>query len=244
MVALEGVPPSIAEAIEYLAEPHTESQLAQRIPTLDADWIAWLCAHLSSSGILTDTPRPPPPEVFIYGQGALARRLSTAIDQAGVSVGGLPEEFLGQHHNDRLVILAERQVEPDRALTAKLTGFGIPHLVVRIEPSRAVVGPLVVPGRTACVRCDDLAHCVLDCQWPTVLAQLCAASVSPDPGLLGWAVATASAQVRAWVGGTQPEALGRCLELGLDDFRLRTRSWPRQPDCTCLRPGAEAHAGR
>jgi len=233
VTVLEGVPAKIADALALLAEPHTKAELARRLPDLQPAWIDWLCAHLSSTGLLTDTPPPPPAEVVVLGQGRLARSLAASLSEVGIVTQRRPPDPTVGHFGQHLVILADARVEPDRALTTQLTSSATPHLVVRLEPSRAVVGPLVVPGQTPCVRCDDLGRCHRDSQWPMVLAQLCSTSTAPDSGLLSWAVATAVTQVRAWLARAEPESLGRCLELGLADFRLRSRTWSAQPACGC-----------
>ncbi len=129
-----------------------------------------------------------------------------------------------------------RSAEPDRALTDALFRAGRPHLVVRLEPDRAVVGPLVLPGRTPCVRCQDLQRCRLDDAWPHLLAQLCREPVEPEPTLLAWAASTAAVQVRAWLNDGSPDTAGSTLELGLADFRLRSRAWTAHPRCGCLVP--------
>ena len=108
--------------------------------------------------------------------------------------------------------------------------------MVRLEPDRAVVGPLVIPGRNPCVRCQDLNRCHLDAAWPHLLAQLCREAVAAEPTLLSWAASTAAVQVRAWFAGGSPETTGSTLELGLTDFRLSSRAWPAHPRCGCLLP--------
>lgn len=232
-VLLDGVPPQIDDAIQLLTEPHTKAQLAARLPDLDRSWVEWLCAHLGSAKLLATPPRPRG-QVLVCGYGPLARDLAAALTLSGVQTRSLPNAEISTFADpDALVVLADHQIEPDRAVTSQLASNQVPHLVVRLEPARGIVGPLVVPGQTACVRCDDLAHCHLDDQWPLLLAQLCTTTATPDAGLLGWAVATAVAQVRAWLDHQPPETLGRCLELDSADFRLRSRSWPMQPTCGC-----------
>ena len=45
--------------------------------------------------------------------------------------------------------------EPDRELVDAWTRHGTPYVLVRLTEGRAVVGPFVVPGRTACLRCVE-----------------------------------------------------------------------------------------
>lgn len=234
MVALEGVPPQVATLVDLLAEPRTQAELAARLPELDPSWIEWVCANLGSAGLLATPEVTPSPEVLLCGLGGLARELAAALTRSGVTVRRAHSGPGDTHDPQRLVVLAEAQVEPDRALTAQLAAAQVPHLVVRVEPSRAVVGPLVVPGRTACVRCLDLVACQFDPKWPLTLAQLCRVSPATEPGLAAWAVATAVTQVRAWLSGIEPETLGRTIELGSADFRLHSRAWTPHPDCGCV----------
>ena len=58
------------------------------------------------------------------------------------------------------------------AEAAELTRAGIAHLAVAGVEGVAVVGPLVRPGRSACLRCLDLARSERDPAWPLILAQL------------------------------------------------------------------------
>jgi hypothetical protein len=47
----------------------------------------------------------------------------------------------------------------------------VPHIAVRADEAIGVVGPLVVPGHTACLRCADLTRAERDPAWPLILAQ-------------------------------------------------------------------------
>jgi hypothetical protein len=230
-IVFDHVPEQLADAVALLAQPRTRAELTAQLLTLDPDWIDWLCDHLTNLGLLTECPPMPALTVSVSGQGPLATQIANALTQLRMRVSRRTVEP-GDPSTD-LVVLADRFAEPDRALTDQLCAAGTPFLVVRLEPARAVVGPLVVAGTTACLRCDDLAHCQLDRHWPRVLAQLCQRPTIPDPGLLAWAVATASIQARSWAETGVAEVLGRCLELDLPDFRLRSRDWPPDPGCVC-----------
>ena len=47
-----------------------------------------------------------------------------------------------------------------------------PHLLVRVRDGNGLVGPMVVPGVTSCLRCADLHRSDHDAAWPAVAAQL------------------------------------------------------------------------
>ena len=100
-----------------------------------------------------------------------------------------------------------------------------------------VVGPLVLPGRTPCLRCIELTRSDLDPCWPVLSSQLPAAGEGEQgcDGPLALAVAAqAVMQVLAMVDATtDPAALGGTLELVLPDWRWRRRTWPVHRDCGC-----------
>jgi hypothetical protein len=128
-----------------------------------------------------------------------------------------------------------------------------PHLPVLIRETTALVGPLVVPGRTPCCRCVELARGDRDPAWPSLSAQLLGSArrVEPcDVVLATLAAALAVAAVLAFldaadaadgaipadgadgVGAATP-ALGAVLEIGLADLRLRRRTVRSYPGCGC-----------
>lgn len=135
-----------------------------------------------------------------------------------------------------LVVLAPgraEQLEDAR----RLVDDGTPHLLAEVRGAVGVVGPLVLPGRSACLTCLDLTRTDLDPQWPALAAQLASPSRCRDAcdGPLAVMVAAqAVQQVLALVDGTtDPAAVGGTLELALPDWRWRRRSWPLHDACGC-----------
>lgn len=138
-----------------------------------------------------------------------------------------------------LVVLAP--CRPDQLDDARgLFDPTTPHLLAEVRETVGVVGPLVLPGRTACLRCLDLTRTDLDPDWPALAVQLSMPSRSRlvCDGPLAVAVAAQAAfQVLALVDGTtDPAAVGGTLELALPDWRWRRRSWPLHPQCGCVLP--------
>jgi DNA-binding MarR family transcriptional regulator len=132
---------------------------------------------------------------------------------------------------DLTVVVADGP-EVDRVITDHLLRLDQPHLLVRSLGDAAWVGPLVLPGRTSCVRCADLTRRDADPDWPMVLPQLARLRL-PVPDLLtGWAAATAAAQALAFLDGRVPEAAGATLELTAE-LRTELRPWPAHPECGC-----------
>lgn len=114
-----------------------------------------------------------------------------------------------------------------------------PHLPVVIRETTAVIGPLVLPGRTPCLRCVELTRGDRDPAWPALAAQLIGdpQGVQPcDVGLASAAASIASLHVLAWLDrGTAdpPPSVGGTVELSLVDLRLRRRTVRAHPGCGC-----------
>ena len=135
-----------------------------------------------------------------------------------------------------LVILAGRQLGGGHA--TDLTRQRVPHLAVLAGEAIGVVGPLVIPGRTACLRCLDYVRAANDPSWPLILAQISRRRPEPaacDTVLAAAVAAQAAAQALLALDKTPAAsaAVNGTLELVLPDWRWRRRSWPPHPACPC-----------
>lgn len=118
------------------------------------------------------------------------------------------------------------------------------QLTVAVREGAVVIGPLVLPGRTSCLRCAELHRTDRDPRWPAVAAQLVAgptpAMREPTSVLASLAAALAAAQVLHHLDGVRmPDVLEATLELHPPDWQLRRRSWPPHPECGCLETAAD-----
>jgi bacteriocin biosynthesis cyclodehydratase domain-containing protein len=137
-----------------------------------------------------------------------------------------------------LVVLTELTL-PD--LIEELMRDRVPHLVLRAAEAIGVVGPLVQPGRSACLRCVDLRKADGDPQWPKVLAQATFTRAQPqacDTVLAAMTAAVAAAQALAFIDrpgvpGSLPAAANGTLEVVLPDWQWRRRTWAPHPACGC-----------
>lgn len=114
----------------------------------------------------------------------------------------------------------------------------LPHLMVYAGEALGVVGPLVQPGATACLRCLDLTRTDHDPAWPLILAQItrrCADPPACDPVLAAAVAAQAAAQVIAFADGTSlaGATANGTLELVLPAWNWRRRTWLPHPACIC-----------
>jgi bacteriocin biosynthesis cyclodehydratase domain-containing protein len=146
-----------------------------------------------------------------------------------------------------VVVLADAAVwDPNLAL--RLITGRVPHLAVHAREASVVVGPLVLPGRTSCLRCADLHRADADPCWPQVAAQL--ATDPPAAELAGAhaAAALAAEHVLTLLTGRgevpdEPPAAGTTFELDPLHGRLLRRRWPPHPRCGCGAAGTAAAPG-
>ena len=144
---------------------------------------------------------------------------------------------------------------PDPVQVAALHLHRIAHLAVRLRDGAGVVGPLVLPGRSACLGCLELHRRARDPGWPAVTAQLMGREGSGEPEAAAATAALGVAQILAVLDGDAcraagpdgdrtatggaPPVLGATLELDLAGGTLLRRPWTGHPDCTCGAPRTE-----
>ncbi len=211
-----------------------------------------IASLLTSSGIgqvtNADPQRPEKLKSTPNGPGTLRPGVTSAgadgsgEPPAGTARPGNPQPSTRRPGNPQpgtalpdLAILVGRHL---MELRASLMRDRVPHLAVSADEAIGVVGPLVIPGRTACLRCLDLSRAERDPAWPLILAQLEGREPSPcacDAPLAAAVAAQAAAQVLAFIDravAADPVANGT-LELVLPGWQWRRRTWPRHPDCSC-----------
>jgi hypothetical protein len=181
-------------------------------------------------------------------------------EPADVAPAGLGTGDIGARRSDG-VARAIARIAPETATAdnpqllpdlAVLTGPAAPaevealmrdrvtHLAVRADEAIGVVGPLVEPGRSACLRCINLHKAARDPAWPKVLAQAGAGTgavpAACDTVLAAATAALASAQALAVIDGCGPQppaAANGTLELFLPEWQWRRRTWVPVATCTC-----------
>jgi hypothetical protein len=140
--------------------------------------------------------------------------------------------------------------QPDPVLLTALVRDRVPHLVVQADEAIGVVGPLVMPGHSACVRCVDLSKAARDPAWPTILAQACGAEAPAATQACGTVLAAGAAALAAAQALTlidrvgAPAAANGTLEVVLPEWQWQRRGWPPHPACTCGAASARGPAPR
>jgi len=181
--------------------------------------------------------------VAVLGSGRVRDALRPLLDAAAV----------GRARPPSLVVLA---ADADDGTAGgrqrdRLLADGVPHLSAGVYEGVGRVGPLVLPGRTPCLRCLDLARTDRDPAWPLVAAQLthqavtrpgAPATVPCDAVLAATVAAHAAIAVLAhlddpdaptWLGGA-------VLEIRLPHGVPRRRRFGTHPACGCGWPGNQA----
>ena len=128
----------------------------------------------------------------------------------------------------------------DPELADDLLADGVPHLAVATAGPSARVGPLVLPGRTACLWCAERRRTDDDPAWPAITDQLrlrhprAHAVSTPLTALCAaYAVVETLAVVDRARAVQQPLTLDAQLELRSTDPLPRVVAAPPHPLCGC-----------
>jgi ThiF family len=134
-----------------------------------------------------------------------------------------------------LVVLARPWAASD-PLVGAYHRSGQPHLVATVRGQTGVVGPLVVPGGTACLRCGELHRRDADPRWPELAAQLTADDAPPSGATVTCLLTAvlAAVQVLAYIDGDgAPVTVDATVEVRPPELWPRVRRWPPHPACPC-----------
>jgi ThiF family len=135
-----------------------------------------------------------------------------------------------------VVVTVEHGVA-DAARARTLMAAEIVHLSVVVREADLLVGPLVRPGTSPCLRCVDLHRAEADPAWPVLAAQLAAAApgriVAEESVLAAVGGALTAAAVLAELDGRVPAVVGASFEVALPDAVPRLRRLLLRPDCGC-----------
>lgn len=162
--------------------------------------------------------------VALAGPASLTAPLSDSLASGGVGPSSAPP--------DLSVVLSLGPLRRE-----VLDGFlqaGAAHLPVAGTASSWEIGPLVVPGQTACVRCADLALADVEPRRAIVVDQL-ARSSSPmpvDPLAQTLALSLAAREVLAFVDGDLPSTWSASLTVPAGGLPSR-QEFLRHPLCGC-----------
>ncbi len=124
----------------------------------------------------------------------------------------------------------------ESAVDTESLALDVPHLPISVHGAQASIGPLVLPGRTGCLRCRDLHRADADRHWSRVAVQLEQGPRAVAPAALVQAAAAWGAlQVLTLIdegpGGVTSGGIEWTLTLPNVDVRSTKR--PHHPLCGC-----------
>ncbi|MFJ9891944.1 TOMM precursor leader peptide-binding protein [Streptomyces sp. NPDC091280] len=150
-----------------------------------------------------------------------------------------------------LVVIAPRDDvavhAPDPSATADLIASGTPHLHAGVVEATGVVGPLVLPGESACAGCLHHARTDRDPTWPRLVAQWRSGRqprVRPcDLALATTVAGLAAAHALAFLDGQSPSSAGARWEVSLPGLHWHARPVWAHSACPCgaAEKGKEGH---
>ncbi|MFJ4499062.1 ThiF family adenylyltransferase [Streptomyces sp. NPDC088864] len=140
-----------------------------------------------------------------------------------------------------LIVVAPRDgfggYVPDPGTAEPWVASGTPHLYAGVLEATGFVGPLVLPGGTACAGCLHLNRRDRDRQWPRMLAQWQSgrrrAAQACDLGLATAVAGLAAAHALSFLDGELPASTGARWEAALPLLDWRSRRIGAHLDCPC-----------
>lgn len=195
-----------------------------------------LLTRLAEHDLLEWDVPAPSPVIRLHGQGPVTDALhDELLERGGLTVtAGADRQWAPSGGRLDLVLLTDA-LAPDPLLVHRLMRGHVAHLPVRLRDGTGIVGPLVLPGRSTCLRCMDRTRTDSDPAWPTLACQLYGRSGRAPGAVLRITVAVAAREVERAVatGSTPPpDSLGGTVEIAGCDIAVRR--WPVHPGCGCV----------
>ncbi|WP_435974148.1 TOMM precursor leader peptide-binding protein [Streptomyces sp. Qhu_M48] len=195
--------------------------------------------------------RPAPPDGTAGGTGATAGAAERTGSARASGTSGAPGvSRSGDGHGPpglSLVVVTPRDglgaYVPDPVPTEPWIATGTPHLYAGVLEATGTVGPLVLPGGTACARCLQETRTDREPDRPRLLAQWRSGAPHPLPACdLGLATAVAglaAAHALAFLDGDLPASTGTRWEASLPLSEWRAERLRPHPACPCGAARAE-----
>lgn len=131
--------------------------------------------------------------------------------------------------------LAAYAADPEH--TRELVQYGRPHLYAGVVEATGFVGPLVVPGMTACAECLLLSRSVREPGWPLVVGQwrMSRGRTVPacDSALASVIAGAAASAALRFLDGDSTEVTGARVSFVLPELRRETEILPAYAGCSC-----------
>lgn len=165
---------------------------------------------------------------WVTGRGRLSDAVRRVLDDERVPVARTLAEATVH------VVAADHELARDTVDEAMRRG--VPFLCASLRDLVGVVGPFVVPGRTACLRCVDLARAQRDPCWPTLIASTQVArprTMAVAPSLAAVTGSYAASETALWASGFLPVTCDAVVEIPHGIGQVQTVAYQPHPACGC-----------
>lgn len=183
-----------------------------------------------------ERPTPPPIALQLADpvDAALEAVLTATLLTLGREVAATP--WFGAPREEAppgaaVVVVAHGVVDPRRA--AALMAADVPHLPIVFGAASVEVGPLVVPGRTACLACLAAHRRDADPAWPLLAAQLLGRPAPAADPVLATEAAVVADRLLTEAGRRPARTVHRSLTLRAGELHRSLRSHRPHAECRC-----------
>lgn len=134
-----------------------------------------------------------------------------------------------------LIIACDAQLDPSEEVGYREAG--VPYFRILATSRFATIGPLTLPGHTACWACLALHRTDADPEWPRLLAQFdqTRRSLAPiDSTFAMWVASEAASRLLEVIDSDDPSSLVNATwHVDRAEGVIRRRQWRVHPDCAC-----------
>ncbi len=238
---------ALGHLLRVLHTGATLAEVQELAADVDDSVVAGLIAALVDAGVVTAMTPPRPrtrsASIRIHGRGPLSDLLTSALRCSGARITHSNQRHAAVTAETADLVVLSDSLAAEPKMLRELHAARIPHLQVRVRDGAGLVGPLVLPGVTSCLRCADLHRADRDAGWPAVAAQLRDTVGSADRATVLATAALALNQVDRVIaavrGGVEldrapqpPSTLDTTLEFDVNTGSTVSRRWSRHPRCT------------
>lgn len=177
-------------------------------------------------------------QIRVVGRGTVAATTRALLGHGQLNQAAEDEPA------DLLIVAADD--EHRRGAADEPMREALPHVWVCVRDLVGVVGPFVVPGTTACIRCVDAARADLDPSWPVLVESADVRRLRApacDPLLAHLVAAWAVQEAATWASGLRPQTWDRVIEVPLGFGVVQSETFLLHPRCGCGWPTWEDTMG-
>ena len=151
---------ALGHLLRVLHTGATLAEVQELAADVDDSVVAGLIAALVDAGVVTAMTPPRPrtrsASIRIHGRGPLSDLLTSALRCSGARITHSNQRHAAVTAETADLVVLSDSLAAEPKMLRELHAARIPHLQVRVRDGAGLVGPLVLPGVTSCLRCADL----------------------------------------------------------------------------------------